>query len=206
MIVLIDNYDSFTYNLYQVLSVLGADVCVFRHDAVTPTEVRALRPDGIVISPGPGDPSEAGVSCEILRECGGEIPILGVCLGHQCIGAAFGARIVRAADLMHGKTSLIYHRREGVFSELPSPFEAVRYHSLAVDRETLPADLEVTAETVDGTIMGLRHRSLPIEGVQFHPESVLTREGPHLLRNFLCRCVTGEGDALPGQEVHAMPD
>ena len=188
MIVLIDNYDSFTYNLFQVLSVLGADVTVFRNDTISCSEVQALRPQGIVISPGPGYPSDAGVSCDLLSRCAGEVPVLGVCLGHQCIGAVFGGRVVPAPDLMHGKTSLVYHRSEGVFAGLPSPFEAVRYHSLVVDRDSLPPDLEVTAETVDGTIMGLRHRETGVEGVQFHPESVLTREGPQLLRNFLLHC------------------
>lgn len=188
MILLIDNYDSFTYNLYQLLSVLGADVQVVRNDALTVDDVAALDPDGIVISPGPGDPTEAGVSCEVIRRFGGQTPILGVCLGHQCLGAAFGGVVVRAPDLMHGKTSQVYHRGEGVFAGLPNPFEAVRYHSLAVEPESVPPVLEVTAETADGTIMGLRHREFDIEGVQFHPESVLTREGPALLRNFLTRC------------------
>lgn len=188
MILLVDNYDSFTYNLYQVLSVLGAEVEVHRNDALSGETIRRLQPAGIVVSPGPGGPQDAGVSCEVLSSGGWEIPVLGVCLGHQCIGAVFGGRVVRASDIMHGKTSLVYHQREGVFAGLPSPFEAVRYHSLVVDRASLPDCLQITARTTEGTIMGLRHRELPIEGVQFHPESVLTREGPQLLHNFLARC------------------
>jgi anthranilate synthase/aminodeoxychorismate synthase-like glutamine amidotransferase len=191
MILLIDNYDSFTYNLFQVLSVLGAEVEVHRNDALTLDQVRHLRPAGIVISPGPGEPEGARLSLELLRGETPGVPVLGVCLGHQCIGSAYGARVVRAPELVHGKTSLVYHRGEGVFAGLPSPFDAVRYHSLAVDRASIPEDLEVTAETVDGTVMGLRHRSLPVEGVQFHPESVLTYEGPKLLANFLSRTAAG---------------
>jgi anthranilate synthase/aminodeoxychorismate synthase-like glutamine amidotransferase len=188
MILLIDNYDSFTYNLFQALSVLGAEVEVKRNDAVTCESARALDPTGIVISPGPGDPSQAGVSCDLLLGLGMELPVLGVCLGLQCIGAAFGGRIIRAPSLMHGKTSLVYHRQDGIFLGLPSPFEAVRYHSLAVDPDSLPDCLQITAQTADGTIMGLRHHTAPIEGVQFHPESVATLDGPHLLRNFLVKC------------------
>lgn len=188
MILLIDNYDSFTYNLYQALAALGASVEVRRNDAIAADEVESLSPRGVVISPGPGRPSDAGVSCDVLQSVGGRVPLLGVCLGHQCIGATFGAAIGPALELMHGKTSQVYHRGVGVFAGLPSPFEAVRYHSLVVDRLTLSGDLEVTAETEDGTIMGLRHRDLPIEGVQFHPESIMTREGPGLLRNFLLAC------------------
>ena len=187
MILLVDNYDSFTYNLYQALSQLGACVQVRRNDTICVDEVRALRPGGIVISPGPGDPTEAGVCCDLIRQLGPQIPVLGVCLGHQCIGAAFGGRVVGATQLMHGKTSLVYHQGTGVFGDLPSPFEAVRYHSLVIDRESLPSCLAVTAQTADGTIMGIRHRKLAIEGVQFHPESVLTLEGPRLLQNFLER-------------------
>ncbi len=192
MILLIDNYDSFTYNLYQLLSMLGAAVEVRRNDAMSVDEVAAMRPAGIVISPGPGDPSAAGISCEIITQFAGSVPILGVCLGHQCLGAAFGAKIVRSTDLMHGKTSMVYHRGQGVFAGLPSPFEAVRYHSLSVDPEQIPDSLEVTAQTADGAIMGLRHRKFDLEGVQFHPESVLTRDGPALVGNFLARCGLGE--------------
>lgn len=186
MILLLDNYDSFTYNLFQLLAMLGAEVEVRRNDAVTLDEVRDLAPRGIVISPGPGTPSGAGIACSLLTQPA--IPVLGVCLGHQCVGAAFGARIVRAPELMHGKVSLVFHRGDGVFRDLPSPIEAVRYHSLVVERDSLPPCLEITAETKDGTIMGLRHDSLPFEGVQFHPESVLTQEGPGLLANFLRNC------------------
>ena len=185
MILLIDNYDSFTYNLFQALSVLGAHVEVRRNDETTTDKIREMEPGGIVVSPGPGDPREAGISCDVIRELGPEIPILGVCLGHQCIGASFGGAIVSAPELMHGKTSEVYHDAEGVFAGLPSPFTAVRYHSLSVERATLPECLEITAQTDDGVIMGLRHRALRVEGVQFHPESMLTLEGPRLLRNFL---------------------
>jgi anthranilate synthase/aminodeoxychorismate synthase-like glutamine amidotransferase len=188
MILLIDNYDSFTYNLFQELSAQGAEVEVRRNDTISPQEVQLLKPSGIVISPGPGDPDDAGVSCALLRDCADRVPALGVCLGHQCIGAAFGGRVVAARELLHGKTSLVYHQGEGVFAGLPSPFEAVRYHSLAVERASLPSCLKVTAQTADGTIMGLRHRRLDVEGVQFHPESVLTKDGPRLLRNFLLHC------------------
>ena len=188
MILLIDNYDSFTYNVYQLMSVLGAQVEVRRNDEISLDEIREMSPQGIVVSPGPGDPAEAGISCDVLRELGNKVPILGVCLGHQCVGAAFGGRIVRAPELMHGKTSTVYHENEGIFAGLPSPFSAIRYHSLAVDRDTVPDCLEITAETENGVIMGLRHRELPVEGVQFHPESVLTLEGPKLLKNFLQRC------------------
>ena len=188
MILLIDNYDSFTYNLFQALSVLGARVLVRRNSEVTVEEARTLEPSGIVISPGPGDPSDAGISCQMLRQLGDAVPTLGVCLGHQCIAAAFGGRVVRAPVLMHGKTSLVYHGGEGLFAGISSPFEAVRYHSLVVERDSLPSSLEITAQTSDGTVMGIRRRGSSIEGVQFHPESVLTREGPALLHNFLIRC------------------
>jgi anthranilate synthase/aminodeoxychorismate synthase-like glutamine amidotransferase len=188
MILLVDNYDSFTYNLFQLLSVLKADVQVRRNDEIALGEVEGLQPDGVVISPGPGEPDEAGVSCGILTSIGRETPILGVCLGHQCVGAAFGARVVRGERPMHGKTSRVFHSGTGVFAGLPSPFEAVRYHSLVVDRGSIPDCLEITAESDDGAIMGMRHREYPIEGVQFHPESVLTREGPRLVENFLERC------------------
>jgi anthranilate synthase component 2 len=188
MILLLDNYDSFTFNLYQALSELGADVIVRRNDAVTVDEVERLVPtlDGIVISPGPCTPSEAGISVPLVRRLAGSVPILGVCLGHQAVGAAFGGTIVRAPRLMHGKVSMIAHDGAGVFTGLPNPFQATRYHSLIVERITLPPELEVTAEA-DGLVMGLRHRSLAVEGVQFHPESILTPTGNDLLANFLGR-------------------
>jgi anthranilate synthase/aminodeoxychorismate synthase-like glutamine amidotransferase len=185
MLLVIDNYDSFTYNLVQYLGELGEDVEVYRNDRITVAEIRDLGPRHIVISPGPCTPNEAGISVQVVRELGGEIPLLGVCLGHQSIGQAFGGKVVRAASLMHGKTSMIYHDGRGVFRGLPNPFEATRYHSLAVERASLPEVLEVTAHTEDGEIMGLRHRERAIEGVQFHPESILTRVGKDLLRNFL---------------------
>ena len=185
MLLLIDNYDSFTYNLYQYLCELGAEVVVRRNDEITPAQAAALSPQRIVISPGPGAPAEAGISAAIVRELGGRFPILGVCLGHQCIGHAFGGRVVPAEELVHGKTSLIYHGGQGLLRDLPSPFAATRYHSLVVDRATLPDCLEVTAQTTSGLIMGLRHKALPIEGVQFHPESILTTVGKDMLRNFL---------------------
>ncbi len=185
MILLIDNYDSFTYNLYQYLTELGAQVEVRRNDRTTVADVAALRPEKIVISPGPKTPNEAGISMETIAGLGQAVPILGICLGHQCIGQVFGGRVVRAPELRHGKVSQVYHSGAGVLRDLPNPFEAGRYHSLVVDRSTLPGDLEVTAQTADGLVMGLRHRSFPIEGVQFHPESVLTPSGKQLLRNFL---------------------
>jgi len=184
-VLVIDNYDSFTYNLVQYLGELGQDVRVFRNDAITVDEIAALKPDKIVISPGPCTPKEAGVSVETIAKLAGKIPILGVCLGHQSIGEAFGGEVVRAERLMHGKTSMIQHDGKTIFRTLPNPFEATRYHSLIVKRETLPTCLEVSAETAEGEIMGLRHRTLPVEGVQFHPESILTRPGMDLLRNFL---------------------
>ena len=185
-VVVIDNYDSFVYNLVQYLGELGADLVVHRNDAVTVEQVAELRPDAILVSPGPGRPEDAGISNAVIRELGPTVPTLGVCLGHQCIGEVYGGRIVRAPRIMHGKTSVISHRGEGVFAELPDPLEATRYHSLVVERDTFPeGELEVTAETDDGVIMGLRHRTHPIEGVQFHPESILTRSGHDLLRNFL---------------------
>ena len=185
MILMIDNYDSFTYNLVQYLRELGADVAVYRNDRITVDEIRALRPERIVLSPGPCTPAEAGICCEIIRVFGAAIPLLGVCLGHQCIGAAYGGRIVRAARLMHGKTSLIRHDGRGLFRGLPDPFEATRYHSLLIERETMPSCLTVSADTAEGEIMGVRHRSHPVEGVQFHPESILTQAGKALLANFL---------------------
>jgi anthranilate synthase component II len=188
MILLLDNYDSFTFNLYQALSELGADVLVRRNDVVTVEDVAELAPklDGIVISPGPCTPGEAGISVPLVRRLAGTVPILGVCLGHQAVGAAFGGRITRAPKLMHGKISMIAHDGAGIFAGLPNPFQATRYHSLIVDRATLPSELEVTAEA-DGLVMGLRHRTLPVEGVQFHPESILTPTGKDLLANFLGR-------------------
>ncbi len=185
MLLVLDNYDSFTYNLVQYLSVLTDAIEVHRNDALTVAEVAAKRPRAVVISPGPCTPAEAGISVEVVKQLGAETPILGVCLGHQAIGAAFGGDIVRAPELMHGKTSPIQHDCQSVFEGLPNPFEATRYHSLIVERTTLPAELLVTAETSDGLIMGLRHASHPVYGVQFHPESILTASGPDLLRNFL---------------------
>ena len=188
MIFLLDNYDSFTFNLYQSLASLGATVRVARNDQITVDEVAAMAGDlqGIVLSPGPCTPTEAGISVPLVRRLAGVVPILGVCLGHQAIGAAFGADIVRAPKLMHGKTSMIHHRNLGVLQELPNPFQATRYHSLIIERSTLPPTLEITAEA-DGLIMGVRHRELPVEGVQFHPESILTPAGNDLLANFLGR-------------------
>ncbi|MCZ7566665.1 MAG: aminodeoxychorismate/anthranilate synthase component II [Burkholderiales bacterium] len=185
MLLMIDNYDSFTYNLVQYLGELGEDVSVVRNDAVTLEEIEAIRPDRIVISPGPGTPDEAGISLRLVQAFAGRVPILGVCLGHQSIGQAFGGRIVHARHLMHGKTSPVHHRGAGVFRGLPAGFSATRYHSLAIERASLPGCLEITAETEDGEIMGVRHRSLAVEGVQFHPESVLTEHGHDLLNNFL---------------------
>jgi anthranilate synthase/aminodeoxychorismate synthase-like glutamine amidotransferase len=185
MILVIDNYDSFTFNLVQHLGELGEKVRVVRNDKITLKEVEELRPARIVISPGPCTPKEAGISCDIISQFAGCIPILGVCLGHQCIGAAFGGRIVRAGRLMHGKTSLIHHDGRTLFRDLPNPFEATRYHSLLVERESLPACLEVSAETTEGEVMGLRHKDHLVEGVQFHPESILTAVGKDLLRNLL---------------------
>jgi anthranilate synthase/aminodeoxychorismate synthase-like glutamine amidotransferase len=184
-ILIIDNYDSFTYNLVQYFGVLGCEVTVKRNDEITVAQIAALAPERICISPGPGRPEDAGNSNEIVRELGPTTPILGVCLGHQCIGAVFGGEVVPAPRLMHGKTSPVRHHSGGVFANLPNPFEATRYHSLIVRRETLPACLNVTAETAEGEVMGLQHREFPIHGVQFHPESVLTGEGMALLRNFL---------------------
>jgi anthranilate synthase component 2 len=184
MLAMIDNYDSFTYNLVQLFGELGQEIRVFRNDQVTVEELAALHPEHIVISPGPGNPDEAGVSNEIIRQLGPTIPLLGVCLGHQCIGAVFGGEVVRAPQLMHGKTSAVEHDGTGLFAGLPSPFEATRYHSLVVD-EPLPDELQATAYTPDGELMGLRHRTYPIFGVQFHPESILTTAGKQILSNFL---------------------
>jgi len=185
MLLMIDNYDSFTYNLVQYLGELGADVRVVRNDEVTVEQVETMRPDRIVISPGPCSPNEAGISLGVIERLGGRVPILGVCLGHQAIGQAYGGKVVHAKTLMHGKTSPIRHSGRGVFRGLPSPFTATRYHSLAVERESLPGSLEVTAWTEDGEIMGFVHRSFRVEGVQFHPESILTEHGHALLGNFL---------------------
>jgi anthranilate synthase/aminodeoxychorismate synthase-like glutamine amidotransferase len=196
MILMIDNYDSFTYNLVQYLGELGAAVRVYRNDQITVAEIERLAPTKIVISPGPCTPTEAGISCEVIREFAGRVPLLGVCLGHQCIGEVFGGEIVRAPALFHGKTSMIYHDGKTIFRGLPRPFEATRYHSLVIRRESLPDCLEVSAETDDGVIMGVRHRQLLVEGVQFHPESILTREGKQLLGNFLSQAPAVELEAL----------
>jgi anthranilate synthase/aminodeoxychorismate synthase-like glutamine amidotransferase len=185
MLLLLDNYDSFTYNLYQYLSELGAEVVVRRNDQITLEEIAALAPAGIVISPGPCTPNEAGICNDVILAFGQTTPILGVCLGHQCIGQVYGGQVMRAPVPMHGKLSRITHQGRGVLTGLPQPFEAVRYHSLIVERTSLPAELEITAETEDGLIMAMRHRRYPVEGVQFHPESILTRPGKDLLRNFL---------------------
>ena len=185
MLLLIDNYDSFTYNLYQYLSELGASVEVLRNDEASVENCLAMGPERIVVSPGPKTPSEAGISVELIRAAAGQVPLLGVCLGHQCIGQAFGGRIASAGEIMHGKISTVTHDGTGVFAGLPQPFEAIRYHSLAIDPDSLPAELEVSARAESGVIMGVRHRTLPIEGVQFHPESIMTTTGHDLLRNFL---------------------
>ncbi|MDH3519468.1 MAG: aminodeoxychorismate/anthranilate synthase component II [Myxococcales bacterium] len=185
---MVDNYDSFTYNLVQYLSELGARVDVVRNDAISAAELIAAEPQGVMISPGPGEPRDAGISIEVVRECASHrTPLLGVCLGHQAIGVAFGAKIVRARSIMHGKVSAIEHDGRGVFRGLPNPFEATRYHSLVIAEDSVPPELEISARTRDGEIMGVRHRELPIEGVQFHPESIVTRDGKALLRNFIDR-------------------
>lgn len=185
MLLVIDNYDSFTYNLVQYLGELGANPKVFRNDQITVRKIKTLGPRQIVISPGPCTPKEAGVSNEVIHTFSGKVPILGVCLGHQCIGHVFGGKVVRAKKIMHGKISKIFHRKKGIFRELPSPFDATRYHSLLVEKKSLPDCLEETAWTKEGEIMGLEHRKHPTWGVQFHPESIMTREGMNLLRNFL---------------------
>jgi len=185
MLLVIDNYDSFTYNLVQRLGELGATLEVYRNDKVTLEEVEERRPSHIIISPGPCTPNEAGISNDVVRHFAGKVPILGVCLGHQCIGQTFGGRVERARRLMHGKTSLIHHDGKSVFADLPNPFEATRYHSLCVPRDSVPPDFDVTAWADEDEVMGIRHRTMPIEGVQFHPESFLTVEGPSLLQNFL---------------------
>ena len=187
MLLMIDNYDSFTYNLVQYFGELGEDVRVARNDEITVPQIASMGPDRIVLSPGPCSPNEAGVCLELLGALKGKLPILGVCLGHQAIGQAFGGKVVHAKTLMHGKTSMIHHEGRGVFAGLPSPYEATRYHSLAIERASCPPELEITAWTDDGELMGVRHRSLPVEGVQFHPESLLTQHGHALLKNFLAR-------------------
>jgi anthranilate synthase/aminodeoxychorismate synthase-like glutamine amidotransferase len=185
MLLVIDNYDSFTYNLVQYFGELGAELVVHRNDQITIDGIRALAPERICVSPGPCTPAEAGISCDVIRTFGGEIPIFGVCLGHQCMGEVYGGDVVRADRLMHGKTSPIFHNGEDLFKGIESPFEATRYHSLIVKRETLPDCLEITAETAEGEIMGLRHKEKKVYGVQFHPESILTTSGKTILRNFL---------------------
>jgi anthranilate synthase component 2 len=187
MLLMLDNYDSFTYNLVQYFGELGADVKVHRNDAITLEDVEAMQPDHIIVSPGPCTPSEAGISVPLIQRFAGRVPILGVCLGHQAIGQAFGGRIVRAQRVMHGKLSQVTHDNAGVFADLPSPFTATRYHSLAIERATCPADLVVTATAEDGEIMGVRHRTHAVEGVQFHPEAILSEHGHAMLRNFLNR-------------------
>lgn len=185
MILLIDNYDSFTFNLVQYLGELGATCLVHRNDRIHPSAIREMNPQYLVVSPGPCTPQEAGISQQAILQMAGRIPILGVCLGHQCIGSAFGGKIIRAERLMHGKSSLIHHDGKTLYRGLPSPFSAIRYHSLLIERKSLPACLEISAETQEGEIMGVRHRNFPVEGVQFHPESIMTQEGKNLLKNFL---------------------
>ncbi|MBF0328042.1 MAG: aminodeoxychorismate/anthranilate synthase component II [Nitrospirae bacterium] len=185
MLLMIDNYDSFTYNLVQYLGELGEDVRVYRNDCVTISEIEKITPDRIVVSPGPCTPNEAGISIDVIKYFKGKLPILGVCLGHQSIGAAFGGDIIRAPKIMHGKTSLIHHDNKTIFKGLPNPFEATRYHSLIIKKETMPDCLEISAQTEDGVIMGVRHKEFRVEGVQFHPESILTSAGKDLLANFL---------------------
>lgn len=188
MILMIDNYDSFTYNLVQYLGSLSQRVKVFRNDKITLSGIKRLKPEEIIISPGPGRPEESGISCAVIKEFSGKVPILGVCLGHQAIGFTFKGKIVKASKLMHGKTSLVYHNNKDIFRNIPNPFEATRYHSLVVERKSLPSCLEITAETKDRQIMGLRHKRHPTFGVQFHPESILTHSGKDILRNFLKEC------------------
>jgi len=194
MLLLIDNYDSFTYNLVHYLGELGAEVTIYRNDAISADESLALKPQGIVLSPGPCDPDQAGICLELIEKNGGTIPLMGVCLGHQAIGQAFGGKVVRAKTLMHGKTSDIHHEGHGLFEGLPTPFTATRYHSLTVKRNSLPECLEVTAQTDDGVVMGLSHREYPVHGVQFHPESIASDQGHELLKNFLA-IVNGGGAA-----------
>ena len=185
MILLIDNYDSFTYNLFQYLSELGADLTVARNDKITLEEIETMSPAAIVVSPGPSTPERAGISNEVIRYFGSKLPILGVCLGHQCVGYTYGGKVSHAGEIMHGKSSLIHHDGKGVLTGLPNPFEAIRYHSLAIQKENFPDCLEITAWTDKGIIMGVRHREHPVEGIQFHPESIMTKVGKDILRNFL---------------------
>ena len=185
MILLLDNYDSFTYNIYQYMSELGAEVKVIRNDKISLSEIKDLNPEKIVVSPGPCTPQKAGISNDVIKTFGENIPVLGVCLGHQCIGESFGGIVMGAGEIMHGKTSLIHHDGKGVFLGIPSPFMAIRYHSLVIQNETLPDELEISAWTDNGIIMGVRHKSLPVEGIQFHPESIMTEYGKELLSNFL---------------------
>jgi anthranilate synthase component 2 len=185
LLLLIDNYDSFTYNLYQYFAELGVEVSVARNDKITPDEIAVLKPEYIVISPGPGTPRDAGISTEVIQRFGPVIPTFGVCLGHQCLGAAYGATVDRAPTIMHGKSSPVHHNGKGLFNGLPDPFAAIRYHSLCVYRDTVPDELEVTAWTDDGVIMGLRHKEYPVSGIQFHPESFMTEHGKTILKNFL---------------------
>ncbi|CAG0980002.1 anthranilate synthase component II [Gammaproteobacteria bacterium] len=185
MILVIDNYDSFTFNLVQALGTIRTDLLVRRNDAVTIEEIGVLRPDGILLSPGPGRPEDAGITIDVIRQCGASFPVFGVCLGHQAIGAAFGGSVIHAPTLMHGRTSLVHHHGTPLYKKVSDPFDATRYHSLVVERSSLPGVLEITAETADGVIMGVRHRSLRVEGVQFHPESILTTEGMQILRNWV---------------------
>lgn len=187
-ILVIDSYDSFVYNIVQYLGELGAEPIVVRNDQITVAEAIALTPDGVLLSPGPGRPEDAGIICDAIQAFAGVVPVFGVCLGHQAIGHVYGGNVVRAPQLMHGKTSFITHTNTGVFSGVPSPVEATRYHSLVIDRDTMPAELVITAETSDGIVMGVRHRNVDVEGVQFHPESILTASGHDMLRNFLRRC------------------
>jgi len=197
MILVIDNYDSFTYNLVQYLGELGGRCRVFRNDQIDLPTIREIKPERLVVSPGPCTPKEAGISQEAILRLAGQIPILGVCLGHQCIGAAFGGRIVRAKRLMHGKSSLIHHDGKTIYQNLPNPFQAIRYHSLIIERESLPDCLEISAQTKEGEIMGVRHKNFAIEGVQFHPESIMTQGGKILLKNFL-----EKGEKSHAQEIH----
>ena len=187
-VLVIDSYDSFVYNIVQYLGELGADPVVVRNDQVSVDEALAMDPDGVLLSPGPGRPEDAGIICDAIRAFAGRVPVFGVCLGHQAIGHVYGGRVVRAPQLMHGKTSFVTHTNTGVFTGIPSPVEATRYHSLVIDRDTMPGELVITAESSDGIVMGVRHRDVDVEGVQFHPESILTGSGHDMLRNFLARC------------------